>query len=252
MVERFLRALRKGDARTITTPSPARRRRQDGPTAPEMLAIVAKYLGETPSANSTSAYVDPEARLDVKDILHRSHGSTRRACEGRHHDGRGRSTALRRRAQVTGARDRRGPSVRRRRLVVSRREVRSVDLDPRIRSNGGAAAFGVLHAGDHWSRLTRHRLNLARDEIPCLVVTIDDDARRTVIDFHQPSRAIVGIVRASESELRGEGHREQPTQNRSSHYVVRSNQIITWRDSPAPHCLTCWVSFSNPAERLCQ
>ena len=69
-VERFLRAYIKGahdyDA-AFSAPDGSRR---DGPTAPEMLAIIAKYTGE-PAAKIKRAvgFVDPDARYDEADIL---------------------------------------------------------------------------------------------------------------------------------------------------------------------------------------
>jgi NitT/TauT family transport system substrate-binding protein len=68
-VERFLRAVRKGtrdfhDA--FTGPGEVR---ADGPRAPEVLAIISKYIGE-PSALINVPYVDADARLDVNDVLH--------------------------------------------------------------------------------------------------------------------------------------------------------------------------------------
>jgi len=69
-VERFLRAYRRGTKdyhEAFTGPDG---RRKDGPTAPEMLAILAKYTGQTAENVSFSVtYADPEARLDVKDVL---------------------------------------------------------------------------------------------------------------------------------------------------------------------------------------
>jgi hypothetical protein len=42
-----------------------------GPTAPEMLAIIAKYTQQpTAQIERGLAYVDADARLDVKDVLH--------------------------------------------------------------------------------------------------------------------------------------------------------------------------------------
>ena len=71
MVEAFLRAYRKGahdynDA--FTGPDG---KRQDGPTAPATLALLAKYLDQ-PAAQLAQgiAYDDPDAKLDVKDVLH--------------------------------------------------------------------------------------------------------------------------------------------------------------------------------------
>jgi NitT/TauT family transport system substrate-binding protein len=70
-VARFLRALRKGvrdyhDA--FTGPGETR---QDSPTASAVWAIIAKYAGLTAEDVKLGVpYVDPDARLDVKDILH--------------------------------------------------------------------------------------------------------------------------------------------------------------------------------------
>ncbi len=71
MIEAFLRAYKKGahdynDA--FTGPDG---KRQDGPTAPAVLAIMAKYLDQ-PAAQLGQgiAYDDPDAKLDVHDILH--------------------------------------------------------------------------------------------------------------------------------------------------------------------------------------
>jgi NitT/TauT family transport system substrate-binding protein len=70
LVERFLRAYRKGvrdfhDA--FTGPDETRR---DGPTAPATLDILAKYVGQDRAQLELGiAYYDAEARLDVTDIL---------------------------------------------------------------------------------------------------------------------------------------------------------------------------------------
>ena len=70
-VEAFLRAFKKGardyhDA--FTGPGEAR---QDGAKAPEMLGILSDFTGQPPEQIKLSvAYVDGEARVDVKDILH--------------------------------------------------------------------------------------------------------------------------------------------------------------------------------------
>jgi NitT/TauT family transport system substrate-binding protein len=46
-------------------------RRKDGPTAPEILAILAKQLGQPPEQVARAiAYVDRDGRLDVKDLQH--------------------------------------------------------------------------------------------------------------------------------------------------------------------------------------
>lgn len=71
LVERFLRAYVKGardyhDA--VTGPGETRK---DGPNTKATIAIIAKYV-EQPAETVAKGlpYVDPEARLDVKDILH--------------------------------------------------------------------------------------------------------------------------------------------------------------------------------------
>jgi NitT/TauT family transport system substrate-binding protein len=71
MLMRFLRALRKGAREyhdAFTGPGEVR---QDGPTAPAVLAIAAKYLGETPEKLEVELpYVDPDMRLDARDVSH--------------------------------------------------------------------------------------------------------------------------------------------------------------------------------------
>ncbi len=70
-VAAFLRAFRRGthdyhDA--FTGPGETR---HDGPTAPEILAIIGKYTNQTPEQVTRSiAYIDGDARLDTADILH--------------------------------------------------------------------------------------------------------------------------------------------------------------------------------------
>ena len=69
MIERFLAAFRKGlreyhDA--FTGPGEVRR---DGPTAPEVLSIIAKYTGQPVTRlKQAIAYIDPEGRLDLADL----------------------------------------------------------------------------------------------------------------------------------------------------------------------------------------
>lgn len=69
VIARFLVAYRKGvhdyhDA--FTGPG---EKRQDGPTAPDILKILAKYTKLTPDALETSiGYIDADAKLDVADI----------------------------------------------------------------------------------------------------------------------------------------------------------------------------------------
>ena len=71
MLRRFLAGYRKGvqdyhDA--FTGPGETRR---DGPTAPEILAIIAKYSGQTTAQiDGGISYIDREARLDARDIQH--------------------------------------------------------------------------------------------------------------------------------------------------------------------------------------
>ena len=69
LIARFYRAFRKGlsdyhDAFTAPDGS-----RKDMAGAPELLAIMAKYIGQTPDQlRSAVGYVDRDGRLDVKDI----------------------------------------------------------------------------------------------------------------------------------------------------------------------------------------
>jgi len=71
MIERFFRAYRKGahdyhDAFAAKDGS-----RADGPTAGDVAAVIAKHTGLTPEQVRLGiGYDDPDARLDVKDILH--------------------------------------------------------------------------------------------------------------------------------------------------------------------------------------
>jgi len=69
MIEKALRALRKG-ARAYYDAFTPDGKRADGPTAAEMLEIVAKGAGQSPAeAGASLPYCDPEARLDVTDVL---------------------------------------------------------------------------------------------------------------------------------------------------------------------------------------
>ena len=69
MIEATLRAFRKGAhdfAAAFTSPDG---KREDGPTAPAILAILAKNLDQPVSQLEQSiGYVDPDARLDIKDV----------------------------------------------------------------------------------------------------------------------------------------------------------------------------------------
>jgi NitT/TauT family transport system substrate-binding protein len=71
LVERFLRAYRKGAKDLHDTFTGPDGRRQDGEAAEQIFAIIAKYTNQTPAqAKLAISYVDPEGRLDVKDVLH--------------------------------------------------------------------------------------------------------------------------------------------------------------------------------------
>jgi NitT/TauT family transport system substrate-binding protein len=69
LFERFFEALRHGLRdyhEAFSAPDGSRR---DGPTAPEILAILAKYTGQPPERlRSGIPFVDPEARLDFADM----------------------------------------------------------------------------------------------------------------------------------------------------------------------------------------
>jgi NitT/TauT family transport system substrate-binding protein len=70
-VSAFLRAFKRGAREyhdAFTGPGETRR---DGPNAAEVLAILSKYTGQPPEQIKLSvAYVDGDARVDVKDIQH--------------------------------------------------------------------------------------------------------------------------------------------------------------------------------------
>ncbi len=71
VVEAFLRAYRQGTKLYHDAFTGPDGRRQDGPEAPELLALMSKYIGQ-PAAQLRPAigYDDAEGRLDVKDVLH--------------------------------------------------------------------------------------------------------------------------------------------------------------------------------------
>jgi NitT/TauT family transport system substrate-binding protein len=70
-VERFLRAYKKGAHDYIDAFVGADGKRRDGPNAPAVLEVIAKYVGQTPDqVKQAIAYVDPDAKLDVKDLQH--------------------------------------------------------------------------------------------------------------------------------------------------------------------------------------
>ena len=70
LIKAFLAAYKKGARdyyNAFTTPDG---KRKDGPTAPEVLAILAKHLHQSiEQLDQGISYDDPEARLDVKDVM---------------------------------------------------------------------------------------------------------------------------------------------------------------------------------------
>jgi len=71
LVQHFLTALRKGMRDYHDAFAGPGESREDGPTAPEVYAMLAKYTGQTPQQlKSGIPYIDPEARVDAKDIAH--------------------------------------------------------------------------------------------------------------------------------------------------------------------------------------
>jgi NitT/TauT family transport system substrate-binding protein len=70
LVERFLRAFRKAARDYHDAFIGPDEKRRDGPTAPEILAILAKYVGQAPQQiESSISYIDRDATLDSADIL---------------------------------------------------------------------------------------------------------------------------------------------------------------------------------------
>jgi NitT/TauT family transport system substrate-binding protein len=68
-VEAFLRAFKRGTRAYHDAFTGPGEKRADGPGAADILAILAKYTGQTPEQVKVSiAYVDGDARLDVSDI----------------------------------------------------------------------------------------------------------------------------------------------------------------------------------------
>ncbi len=71
LVQRFLRALRKGMRDYHDAFAGPGETRVDGPSAPEIYAMLGKFTGQTAQQlKGGIAYVDPEARVDAKDIAH--------------------------------------------------------------------------------------------------------------------------------------------------------------------------------------
>ncbi len=70
-VARFLRAFRRGSRDCHDAFVGADERPHDGPTAPEILGIIAKHTGQPPEmVHRAIGYTDADARLDVPDIAH--------------------------------------------------------------------------------------------------------------------------------------------------------------------------------------
>ncbi len=71
MLEAFMRAYKKGSRDYYDAFTSPDGKRRDGPTAPEILAILSKHLNQ-PAAQLDEgiSYDDPDAKLDVKDVLH--------------------------------------------------------------------------------------------------------------------------------------------------------------------------------------
>ena len=70
-VEKFLRAYRKGTAAYHAAFIDAQGQRKDGPTAPEILAILSRHIGQSAEQIGRAvSYIDAEARLDAADVLH--------------------------------------------------------------------------------------------------------------------------------------------------------------------------------------
>lgn len=68
-VARFLRAYRLGARDYIAAFASADGKRRDGPTMPEILDIIGKNVGQSPEQIKPAiGYVDPDARLDEKDL----------------------------------------------------------------------------------------------------------------------------------------------------------------------------------------
>lgn len=71
LLTRFLTAFRKGTADYRAAFIGPNEQPQEGPTAPEMLSIIGKYVGQPPEAIKLGlAYVDGQLRVNTQDILH--------------------------------------------------------------------------------------------------------------------------------------------------------------------------------------
>jgi NitT/TauT family transport system substrate-binding protein len=71
IVEAFLRAYKKAMRDYHNAFTAVDRTRKDGATAGEMMALLTKFTGQSAAQIATAIpYVDPEARLNVKDMQH--------------------------------------------------------------------------------------------------------------------------------------------------------------------------------------
>jgi NitT/TauT family transport system substrate-binding protein len=69
LIERFLRAFRKGAREYHDAFTGPGERRQDSAAAPEILAVMAKYTGQPAERlRHAIAYIDPEGRIDLADM----------------------------------------------------------------------------------------------------------------------------------------------------------------------------------------
>lgn len=88
-VERFLRAYKKGASDYYAAVAGPDGKRQNGPKTKAIVDIVAKYIDQPPSVVEEGLpYVDPEVRLDTKDILHqvawyKSQGLVKKSVDGK-------------------------------------------------------------------------------------------------------------------------------------------------------------------------
>lgn len=88
LVERFLRAFKKGAREYHDAFTGPGEKRADGPSAASISPVIAKYTGlSVDQVRQGIVYVDPEARLDVKDVLHqvawyRSQGLVKNEVDG--------------------------------------------------------------------------------------------------------------------------------------------------------------------------
>jgi len=69
MIERFLRAFRRGAREYYDAFTGPGETRKDGASAPEILTVMAKYTGQpVERLKKAIAYIDPEGRVDLKDM----------------------------------------------------------------------------------------------------------------------------------------------------------------------------------------